>query len=234
MQLEARLLATVSRLAGPVRGAGVVLISLFGALSVGSALGWALFGFVVVTAVADFWLPRVALPVAFVRVVVLSVVLGGAGDQWALTVLTTTLITWQLQWPLRVTVPLSAALLAVHVAVAGPAVLVRAVLRSPRRPLARRGVALEGRGARVPGVVARHGRGDVPDGRARWFARCGRRHGVTWRCWRSGTTCRGPWTSGRRWGRWHGTARWPSGCRWRWRRCRRGSRWRWCGRCGSS
>jgi hypothetical protein len=127
--LEARLLATVSRLAGPVRGVGVVLISVFGAFSTGSALGWALFAFVAVTALADFRLPRVALPVAFVRVVVLSVVLGGEG-QWVLTVLTTTLITWQWQWPLRVTVPATAALLVVQVAVAGPGVLVRAVLES--------------------------------------------------------------------------------------------------------
>jgi signal transduction histidine kinase len=128
--LEARLLATVSRLAGPVRGAGVVLISLFGAFSVSSPLGWALFAFVVLISVADFRLPRVALPVAFVRVVVLSVVLGDNAGQWALTVLTTTLITWQWQWSLRVTVPATAALLAVQVAVTGPEVLVRAVLES--------------------------------------------------------------------------------------------------------
>ncbi|WP_223165677.1 ATP-binding protein [Lentzea indica] len=130
MLLEARLLATVSRLAGPVRGAGVVLISLFGAFSVSSPLGWALFAFVVLTSVADFRLPRVALPVAFVRVVVLSVVLGDNAGQWAVNVLTTTLITWQWQWSPRVTVPTTAALLAVQVAVAGPEVLVRAVLES--------------------------------------------------------------------------------------------------------
>ncbi len=128
--LEARLLATVSRLAGPVRGAGVVLISIFGALSVSSPLGWALFAFVALTSVADFRVPRPALPVAFVRVVVLSVVLGGVAEQWTLTVLTTTLITWQWQWPPRVTVPATALLLAVQVAVAGPGVLVRAILES--------------------------------------------------------------------------------------------------------
>lgn len=126
--LEDRLLASVSRLAGPIRGAGVVLISVFGAWSVGSSLGWALLAFVVVTSIADFRVPRVALPVAFVRVVVLSVLLGGVGEQWTLTVLTTTLITWQWQWPLRVTVPLSALLIALQVVVAGPGVLVRAVL----------------------------------------------------------------------------------------------------------
>lgn len=128
MLLEARLLATVSRLAGPVRGACVLLISVFGALSVNSPLGWTLFGFVVLTAIADFRLPRVALPVAFVRVVVLSAVLGD--QQWTLTVLTTTLITWQWQWPPRVTVPATALLLAVQVAVAGPGVLPRAILES--------------------------------------------------------------------------------------------------------
>lgn len=128
--LEARLLATVSRLAGPVRGAGVVLISLFGALSVSSPLGWVLFAAVALTSVADFGFPGVALPVAFVRVVVLSVVLGGDAEQWALTVLTTTLITWQWQWPPRITVPATALLLAVQVAVTGPGVLVRAVLES--------------------------------------------------------------------------------------------------------
>ncbi|MDX8033348.1 ATP-binding protein [Lentzea sp. BCCO 10_0856] len=127
MLLEARLLATVSRLAGPVRGSGVVLISVFGAWSVNSPLGWSLLAFVALTSLADFRVPRIALPVAFVRVVVLSVLLGGA-EQWTLTVLTTTLITWQWQWPLRATVPLSAVLIALQVAVAGPGVLVRAVL----------------------------------------------------------------------------------------------------------
>ncbi|WP_434443870.1 sensor histidine kinase [Lentzea sp. E54] len=128
--LEARLLATVSRLAGPVRGAGVVLISFFGAVSLSSTLGWALFAFVAASTVADFRLPRVALPVAFVRVVALSVVLGADAHQWVLTVLTTTLITWQWQWPPRVTVPATAALLAVQVVTTGPDVLVRAVLES--------------------------------------------------------------------------------------------------------
>ncbi|MEU7474790.1 ATP-binding protein [Lentzea sp. NPDC042327] len=128
--LEARLLATVSRLAGPVRGAGVVLISLFGALSAGSAAGWTLFAFVVLTSAADFRLPGVALPVAFARVVVLFVVLGGTAEQWTLTVLTTTLITWQWQHPPRVTVPATALLLVVAVTAAGPDVLVRAVLES--------------------------------------------------------------------------------------------------------
>ncbi|HUQ55066.1 sensor histidine kinase [Lentzea sp.] len=130
MLLEVRLLATVSRLAGPVRGAGVVLISLFGAFSTSTPLGWGLFAFVALTSVADFRLPRVALPVAFVRVVVLSVALDGSAGQWVLTVLTTTLITWQWQWPPRVTVPAAAALLAVQVVVTGPGVLVRAVLES--------------------------------------------------------------------------------------------------------
>jgi two-component system NarL family sensor kinase len=126
--LEERLLATVSRLAGPIRGAGVVLISVFGAWSVNSPLGWALLAFAVLTSIADFRVPRVALPVAFVRVVVLTVLLGGLAEQWTLTVLTTTLITWQWQWPPRVTVPLSVLLIALQVVVAGPGVLVRAVL----------------------------------------------------------------------------------------------------------
>lgn len=128
--LEARLLATVSRLAGPVRGAGVVLISLFGAFSLNSPLGWSLFAAVAVSTVADFRLPRAALPVAFLRVVLLSVLLGADADQWVLTALTTTLITWQWQWPLKVSVPATAALLAVQVVTTGPGVLVRAVLES--------------------------------------------------------------------------------------------------------
>lgn len=136
VRLEARLLETVSRLAGPIRGSGVVLISLFGALSVSSRLGWALCALVVLTAVADFRMPRVALPVAFVRVVMLSVALGAEADQWALTVLTTTLITWQWQWPLRITVPATALLLAVQVVVIGPGVLVRAVLEAALARLA--------------------------------------------------------------------------------------------------
>ncbi|MFD9699939.1 sensor histidine kinase [Lentzea sp. NPDC059081] len=128
--LETRLLATVNRLAGPIRGAGVVLISLFGAFSLGTPAGWALFGFVALTSIADFRVPLVALPVAFVRVVVLSVVLGDNAGQWVLTVLTSTLITWQWQWPLRVTVPATTALLAIQVVVDGPDVLVRAVLET--------------------------------------------------------------------------------------------------------
>ncbi|MEV6710615.1 ATP-binding protein [Lentzea sp. NPDC051208] len=128
--LEARLLATVSRLAGPVRGAGIVLISLFGAFSLHSPLGWSLFAAVAVSTVADFRLPRAALPVAFLRVVVLSVVLGADADQWVITVLTTTLITWQWQWPLKISVPATVALLAVQVITTGPGVLVRAVVES--------------------------------------------------------------------------------------------------------
>ncbi|SDF75810.1 Signal transduction histidine kinase [Lentzea fradiae] len=143
--LERELLATVSRLAGPVRGAGVVLISLLGAYSVGSRLGWVLFGFVVLTSVADFRLPRIALPVAFVRVVVLTVVLGEGAEQWVITVLTTTLVTWQLQWPPRVTVPATAALLVVQVVASGPDVLVRAVLEPV---LARLGYVLLRRSSR--------------------------------------------------------------------------------------
>ncbi|MDX3659964.1 ATP-binding protein [Streptomyces sp. ID05-26A] len=128
--LEARLLATVSRLAGPVRGAGVVLISLFGAFSLNSPLGWSLCAAVAVSSVADFRFPRVALPVAFLRVVLLSVLLGADADQWVLTVLTTTLITWQWQWSWKISVPATAALLAVQVVTTGPGVLVRAVLES--------------------------------------------------------------------------------------------------------
>ena len=118
-QVENELLTAFARFAGPVRGVGLVLISLFGVLTVpGGALpsGLALCGLVLVGAVADFRAPRVALVLAVVRVVALCAAQEefGGGGAWALNVLTTTAITLQWEWGPKVTVPTTAGLLVVY------------------------------------------------------------------------------------------------------------------------
>ncbi|WP_121011666.1 sensor histidine kinase [Saccharothrix australiensis] len=124
-RIEAEFDAAVRRFTGPVRGVGVVLIGVFGVLSLPADRlpeGFALLGLTLVGAVADVASPRAALVPAVVRVVAVCAVqgrLGGGADQWALNVLTTTAITLQWQWSPRVTVPITAALVAVQVFAAG-------------------------------------------------------------------------------------------------------------------
>lgn len=121
---ESELLATVDRTAGPVRGVGVALISVFGVLSVPpAALSPALgvLALVLLGVVADFGPRGHALVPAVARVVLVCVAqarLGGT-DQWALNVLTTTAITLQWEWSPKVTVPTTVGLLAGYAAVVG-------------------------------------------------------------------------------------------------------------------
>ncbi|MFJ6673095.1 sensor histidine kinase [Actinosynnema sp. NPDC091369] len=118
-QVEGELLTAFARFAGPVRGVGVTLISVFGLLSVPTdalPLGLGLCGLVLVGVVADFTAPKVAFVLAVVRVVALCAAHEqlAATDAWTLNVLTTTAITLQWEWSPRVTVPTTAALLAVY------------------------------------------------------------------------------------------------------------------------
>ncbi|MEV8440474.1 ATP-binding protein [Actinosynnema sp. NPDC051121] len=159
-QVESQLLATIARFAGPVRGVGVTLISVFGVLSVPTEalpLGFGLFGLVVVGAVADFRAPRLAFGLAVLRVVALCVAqdqLGGTG-QWTVNVLTTTAVTLQWEWAPRVTVPATAALLAVHVTAVGwdGAAVLRVVVECVLARLAFR--LLSGSARRVDGLRTR-------------------------------------------------------------------------------
>jgi two-component system, NarL family, sensor kinase len=124
-QVESEFLAAIGRFTGPVRGVGLLLISGFGVLSVPDnalLLGFALLALMVTGTVADFRAPRLALVLALARaaaVCAAQVAFGGGSSTWALNVLTTTAITLQWEWPPKVTVPATAALLAVHLAAVG-------------------------------------------------------------------------------------------------------------------
>lgn len=129
--VESAFLASARRLAGPVRGVGVALISAFGLLMMpGAALpvGLAVFGLVLVGSAVDCWVgfsgraAPLALAFAVARVVAVCATLewsGVAPNPWALNVLTTTAITLQWEWPAKVAVPVTAGLLAVDLAVLG-------------------------------------------------------------------------------------------------------------------
>ena len=99
-QVETELLTAFARFAGPVRGVGVTLISVFGLLSVPTdalPLGLGLCGLVLIGVVADFTSPNVAFVLSIARVVALCAAHEqlGATDAWTLNVLTTTAITLQ-------------------------------------------------------------------------------------------------------------------------------------------
>jgi two-component sensor histidine kinase len=129
--VETAFLASARRLAGPVRGVGVALISGFGLLMLpGRALpvGLAVFALVLVGSAVDCWVgfsgraAPLALTFAAARVVAVCVMLDWGGvppNPWALNVLTTTAITLQWEWPARIAVPVTAGLLAVDLAVLG-------------------------------------------------------------------------------------------------------------------
>ncbi|MGB3440479.1 MAG: ATP-binding protein [Actinophytocola sp.] len=129
--VEAEFLISARRFAGPLRGIGLVLISAFGLLAVPGdtlPLGFALFALVVAGAAVDCWTglsgrwAPLALAFAVARVVAVCVTqewTGGQPNQWALNVLTTTAITVQWEWSPKVSVPVTAGLLAVHLAVTG-------------------------------------------------------------------------------------------------------------------
>ncbi|WP_207892924.1 sensor histidine kinase [Micromonospora sp. MW-13] len=109
----------------------LVLISAFGLLAVPAdalPLGLALFGLIVVGAVVDCWagfsgrLASLALTFAVARVTAICVTQewsGGQPNQWALNALTATAITMQWDWPPRVSLPVTAGMFAVNLAVVG-------------------------------------------------------------------------------------------------------------------
>lgn len=128
---EALFLASARRLAGPVRGVTVVVISAFGLLGVPEQalpLGYALFGLMLAGAAVDCWTgltgraPVLSLGCALLRVVAVCAgqdALGGATSLWALNVLTTTAITLQWEWSPVVAVPCVVGLLAFDLTVIG-------------------------------------------------------------------------------------------------------------------
>lgn len=132
--VEAGFVTSARRFAGPVRGITLVLISAFGLLAVPDGalpLGFAVLGLVVAGAAVDCWAGLramagwagwAALAFAVARVVAICATqeqTGGASGQWAVNALTTTAITAQWDWSPRVTVPVTAGLLAVELAFAG-------------------------------------------------------------------------------------------------------------------
>ncbi|WP_234380649.1 sensor histidine kinase [Streptomyces sp. CMB-StM0423] len=129
--VEARFVASARRLAPPVRGVALVVISVFGLLSVPDRalpLGIALFGLVLAGAGADCWTgftgrgAAVSLAFAVLRVVAVCATqewTGGPQNPWALNLLTTTAITLQWEWSPLVAVPVSGGLLAVDLVAVG-------------------------------------------------------------------------------------------------------------------
>jgi two-component sensor histidine kinase len=128
---EAEFLAAARRFAGPIRAVALVLISVFGVLAVPAAhlaLGLALLGFVLVSAVVE-GSGHAGFVLAVARVLALSVTQGWTLDQWAFNALTITAITLQWDQPPRIAWPTAIGLLGVHLAVAG---LDTAVAIAPR------------------------------------------------------------------------------------------------------
>ncbi|GGV96818.1 hypothetical protein GCM10015535_66950 [Streptomyces gelaticus] len=129
--VEAQFLASAHRLAPPVRGVAVVVISVFGLLAVPDEalpLGFALFGLVLAGAGVDCWAgftgrgAVLSLVFAVLRVAAVCETqewTGGPLNPWALNMLTTTAITLQWEWPPAVAVPVTSALLAVDLAAVG-------------------------------------------------------------------------------------------------------------------
>ncbi|WP_037305327.1 sensor histidine kinase [Amycolatopsis orientalis] len=128
--VEAEFLTVVGRFAGPARGAGLVVISVFGVLATppdALPLGLGLLALALGTAVAEHLAGKTGRgrPVAFALTLVRAAAICGtqfltapeAGElnQWALNVLTITAITLQWEWPPKITVPAVACLLAIEV-----------------------------------------------------------------------------------------------------------------------
>ncbi len=124
----------VGRFAGPARGAGLLVISVFGVLATPSdalPLGFGLLALALGTAVAEHVAGRTGRgrPVAFALTLLRAAAICGTQfltapeaaelNQWALNVLTITAITLQWEWPPRVTVPAVVCLLAIEVAPLG-------------------------------------------------------------------------------------------------------------------
>ncbi|WP_414938722.1 sensor histidine kinase [Amycolatopsis sp. cmx-11-51] len=128
--VEAEFSTVVGRFAGPARGAGLLVISVFGVLATPSAalpLGFGLLTLALVAAVAEHFAGKTGRgrPVAFALTLVRAAAICGtqfltapeAGElnQWALNVLTITAITLQWEWAPKITVPAIACLLAIEV-----------------------------------------------------------------------------------------------------------------------
>ncbi|HEX6346243.1 sensor histidine kinase [Umezawaea sp.] len=128
--VEAGFRLAVGRFAGPVRGVGLAVISVFGVLAVPDdavPLGLGLLGLALVGAVSD------GVPATRGTLVALALAVARAGaicatqswtasgpNLWALNVLTITAITFQWEWPLKIAVPATVGLLAVFLAAGGP------------------------------------------------------------------------------------------------------------------
>jgi signal transduction histidine kinase len=128
--VEAEFLVSVRRFAGPLRGVGLVLVGAFGLLTAPDlSMGCALLGLMVMGAAVDCWtgLTGRAAPLALGFALVRLVAVCAAPDQlevWAFHVLTITAITVQWEWSPKVAVPVTAVLLAIHLAVFGGAAAV--------------------------------------------------------------------------------------------------------------
>lgn len=129
--VEARFLASARQLAGLLRAAALLLISVFGVLAVPDAslpLGFGLLALMAAGAAVDVWSgltgrgAALTLVFAVARVVAVCVTqdqTGGTPSQWALNVLTTTAITLQWEWPPTVTAPVVSVLFVVDLAAIG-------------------------------------------------------------------------------------------------------------------
>ncbi|GIG70513.1 sensor histidine kinase [Phytomonospora endophytica] len=129
--VEARFLSSARQLVGLLRGAALLLISVFGVLAVPAGslhIGLGLLGLMAAGAAVDVWsgltgrAASLTLILAVARVAAVCATqdhTGGAPSLWALNVLTTTAITLQWEWPPTVTAPVVAALFAVDVTAIG-------------------------------------------------------------------------------------------------------------------
>jgi signal transduction histidine kinase len=133
-QAESGFLLAVRRFAGPLRGVGLVLVSVFGVVATpveALPLGFALLGLAVVGGAVDLYAGwtgrgmRTALVLTLVRAGAIcasqewTAPVPGEMNQWALNTLTITAITLQWAWPYRVTVPALTGLLAVSLPALG-------------------------------------------------------------------------------------------------------------------
>ncbi|MDI5981097.1 sensor histidine kinase [Amycolatopsis magusensis] len=142
--VEAESLAVVGRFAGLARGAGLLVISVFGVLATPAGalpLAFGLLALALLTAAVEVYASRSGRGrrAAFVLALVRAAAIGatqvatapepGEVNQWALNVLTITAITLQWEWPPRVTVPAVACLLVVQLLPLTPEDGVGVVLR---------------------------------------------------------------------------------------------------------
>lgn len=124
-QVESELLVAISQFVGPVRGASLLVISIFGVLAVPGHtlwLGLVLLALVLAGTVADFTSPQLASVLAVVRTAAVCLAqaeFGAESALWALNALTITAITLQWEWPWKIAVPVTAALLLLNGVVVG-------------------------------------------------------------------------------------------------------------------